>query len=106
MSPNDLPHETLTLADGTAIAYRRLAARAGDPRHGIVFLSGFVSDMTGTKAAALAAWAETRGQAFLRFDYSGHGRSSGAFRDATIGRWTADARAVLGALTKGPQILV
>jgi len=106
MSPNDLPHETLTFPDGTAIAYRRLASRAGDARPGIVFLSGFASDMTGTKAAALAAWAETRGHAFLRFDYSGHGRSSGAFRDGTIGRWTADALAVLDALTKGPQILV
>src|SRR5262245_63848157 len=102
MSPNDLPHETLTLADGTAIAYRRLAAQADDARPGIVFLSGFASDMTGTKAAALAAWAEARGQAFLRFDYTGHGRSSGAFRDGTIGRWTEDALAVLDRLTAGP----
>ena len=69
MSANDTVHETLTLADGTRIAYRRLAA--GDERPGIVFLSGFASDMTGTKGTALAAWAEARGQALLRFDYSG-----------------------------------
>src|SRR5215470_11160666 len=106
MSSNDLPHETLTLPDGAAIAYRRVAARAGDVWPGIVFLSGFASDMTGTKAAALAAWAEARGRAFLRFDYSGHGRSSGAFRDGTIGRWSEDALAVLDRLTQGPQILV
>jgi len=71
MSSNDPPHESLTLPDGARIAYRRLAARAGDTRPGIVFLSGFASDMTGTKGTALAAWAEARGQALLRFDYSG-----------------------------------
>ena len=106
MSANDSVHETLTLADGTRIAYRRLAARAGDERPGIVFLSGFASDMTGTKGTALAVWAEARGQALLRFDYSGHGRSSGAFRDGTIGRWTADALAAIDRLTAGPLILV
>jgi pimeloyl-ACP methyl ester carboxylesterase len=106
MSPNDTAHETLTLPDGTRIAYRRLAARAGDERAGIVFLSGFASDMTGTKGTALAGWAETRGQALLRFDYSGHGHSSGAFRDGTIGRWTADALAAIDRLTAGPLILV
>jgi pimeloyl-ACP methyl ester carboxylesterase len=96
----------LTLPDGGRIAYRRLAARAGDERPGIVFLSGFASDMTGTKGAALAAWAQERGRALLRFDYSGHGQSSGAFRDGTIGRWTADALAAIDRLTAGPQILV
>src|SRR5207249_1298674 len=106
MAPNDLPHDVLSLADGTRIAYRRLAARLGDGRTGIVFLSGFASDMTGTKGTALAGWAEARGQALLRFDYSGHGRSSGAFRDGTIGRWTADALAAIDGLTSGPQILV
>ncbi len=106
MNPNDLPHETLTLPDGARIAYRRRAARAGDRRPGIVFLSGFASDMTGAKGTALAAWAEERGQALLRFDYSGHGQSSGAFRDGTIGRWTADALAAIDRLTDGPQLLV
>jgi pimeloyl-ACP methyl ester carboxylesterase len=99
-------HETLVLADGTRLAYRRTAAAAGDARPGIVFLSGFASDMTGTKGAALEAWAKERGQAMLRFDYSGHGRSSGVFRDGTIGRWTEDALAVLDRLTQGPQVLV
>jgi pimeloyl-ACP methyl ester carboxylesterase len=106
MSPSDTPPETLTLPDGTRIAYRRLAASASDGRPGIVFLSGFASDMTGTKGTALAAWAQERGQALLRFDYSGHGQSSGAFRDGTIGRWTQDALAAIDRLTAGRQILV
>ena len=103
MSPNAAPPEYLSLPDGSRLAYRRVA---GDGRPGIVFLSGYASDMTGTKGTALAAWAQARGQALLRFDYSGHGQSSGAFRDGTIGRWTADALAALDRLTTGPQILV
>jgi len=73
---------------------------------GVVFLGGFKSDMEGTKAVHLEAWARGRGRAFLRFDYSGHGESSGAFEDGCIGDWAADAIAVLGALTEGPQVLV
>jgi len=73
---------------------------------GTVFLGGFRSDMTGIKAGALAAHCRAGGQAFLRFDYFGHGASSGDFRQGSIGRWLADALAVLDQLTKGPQILV
>ncbi len=61
----------------------------------IVFLPGYMSDMTGSKAEALAAWAAASGREFLRFDYSGCGASSGAFLDGSIGRWTADAWAVI-----------
>ena len=57
----------------------------------MVFLGGFRSDMTGTKASFLEAWAKARGQAFLRFDYTGHGASSGDFLDGTIGGWARDA---------------
>ncbi|MDP6787447.1 MAG: alpha/beta hydrolase [Rhodospirillales bacterium] len=73
---------------------------------GVVFLGGFRSDMTGSKAIALEAWCRRRGQAFVRFDYFGHGASSGDFSDGTIGRWTEDAVAVLDAVTAGPQVLV
>jgi len=100
------PIETLARPDGGCIAYRRLVAPPGDRRPGIVFLTGFASDMSGSKASALAAWAAARGQGMLRFDYFGHGQSSGRFRDGTIGRWTADALAVIDTLTTGPQILV
>ena len=65
-----------------------------------------MSDMTGQKALAIEATAARRGQAFLRFDYTGHGASSGRFEDGTIGRWVEDAVAVLDAVTQGPQILV
>lgn len=65
-----------------------------------------MSDMTGAKALALESFAAARGQAFVRFDYLGHGASSGRFQDGTIGRWAKDATAVLDELTDGPQILV
>ncbi len=72
---------------------------------GIVFLGGFRSDMSGTKALFLEDRARARGRSFLRFDYSGHGESGGAFEEGCIGDWAADAAAAL-ALTKGPQVLV
>jgi pimeloyl-ACP methyl ester carboxylesterase len=73
---------------------------------GVVFLGGFGSDMSGTKATALEQAAIERGQAFLRLDYRGHGQSEGRFIDGTIGDWFADALAVFDAITEGPQILV
>jgi pimeloyl-ACP methyl ester carboxylesterase len=94
--------ETLLREDGETIAYLR--ARGKQPQ--IVWLGGFKSDMGGTKAEALAAWAAGRGRAYLRFDYFGHGKSSGQFRDGTITRWRDDALAVLDRLCEGPQILV
>jgi pimeloyl-ACP methyl ester carboxylesterase len=96
------PPQFLARDDGERIAYRRLPGK--EP--GIVFLGGFMSDMTGTKATALEAFCKARGQAFLRFDYFGHGASTGAFRDGTIGRWRDDALAVIDRLTEGKQILV
>ncbi len=92
----------LTRDDGSTIAYHALAG-AGP---GVVFLTGFKSDMTGGKALALEAHCRDRGQAFLRFDYQGHGQSSGRFEDGTIGRWADDAVFVLDSLTDGPQVLV
>ncbi|KNG94001.1 alpha/beta fold hydrolase [Pseudaestuariivita atlantica] len=87
---------------GRRIAYHRTKGRGP----GVVFLGGLMSDMTGTKAVHLEDWAQRAGRAFLRFDYSGHGQSSGTFTEGCIGDWAADAMAVLGALTEGPQILV
>ncbi|NOD62880.1 MULTISPECIES: alpha/beta fold hydrolase [unclassified Ruegeria] len=72
----------------------------------IVFLGGLMSDMEGTKAVHLEAWAQARGQAFLRFDYSGHGESSEAFTDGCIGDWHEDTVAAVTALTDGPLIVV
>ena len=98
----------LACADGATIAYCRQAGvnRSGPRLPGIVFCGGFRSDMTGIKATTLAEHCRTRGQPYLRFDYFGHGASSGEFRAGTIGRWRADALAVLDQLTEGPQILI
>jgi len=89
-------------ADRRAIAVR---ARPG-AAPGLVWLGGYKSDMTGTKAQALADWAERERRACVRFDYSGHGESGGAFADGTIGRWLAESLMVFDACCQGPQILV
>jgi pimeloyl-ACP methyl ester carboxylesterase len=94
-------------AQGRRIAHVRVPGQGpGAALPGVVFLGGLRSDMTGTKALHLDAWARRQGRAFLRFDYSGHGASSGRFEDGGIGDWLADARAVLERLTEGPQVLV
>jgi pimeloyl-ACP methyl ester carboxylesterase len=88
--------------DGARVAY---IVRAGSSP-GVIWLGGFNSPMDGNKASALDAWAVREGRAYLRFDYFGHGRSTGRFRDGTVSRWRDDALAVLDQLTTGPQILV
>ena len=81
--------------------------RARDAREpGVVWLGGFRSDMTGTKAQAMVATAAACGSASVRFDYSGHGASSGSFREGTISRWTREALTVLREATHGRQVLV
>ncbi|RWR14344.1 alpha/beta hydrolase [Paenirhodobacter populi] len=86
---------------------RRIAVSRQDGQGpGIVFLHGLKSDMEGTKAVELAQWARVRGEAFLRYDCSGHGKSDGRFEDGAIGDWFEDARAAIRACTTGPQVLV
>ncbi|GAB4136451.1 MAG: alpha/beta hydrolase [Sphingomonadales bacterium] len=86
---------------------RRLAYASSPGRGpGVIFLGGFKSDMTGTKAVALERHCQLRQRAYLRFDYSGHGQSHGRFEDGTISVWLEDALAALDDLTAGPQILV
>lgn len=90
-------------SDGERLAYR---ASAGDPaKAAIVWLGGFHSDMKGEKASFLHAEAVRAGRTFVRFDYMGHGESSGDFADGTIGRWREDALAVIDQLTSGPLVL-
>ena len=97
----------LELNNNRRLAYHRIAGRGdGASLPGIVFLGGFRSDMTGTKALWLADWARARGRAFLRFDYRGHGASSGDFLDGAIGDWADDAADAVARLTQGKQILV
>lgn len=86
---------------------RRLAwRRVSGARPTIVWFGGFKSDMTGTKAEALAAWARENGRAFLRFDYSGHGASGGRFEDFVVSDWLGDALAVIDRMAEGPLIFV
>ncbi|WP_374545103.1 alpha/beta hydrolase [Rhodoblastus sp.] len=95
-----------TAAGAPRLAYLARPAKAKIARPGLFWLGGFRSDMRGTKAEFLDSLAAEQGRACLRFDYSGHGESEGAFGEATIGLWTAQALAVFRALTQGPQIVV
>ncbi len=115
MSPSPVSAESVRMDDKSL---KFLEIETGDERHriavreqpgaspGLFWLSGYKSDMNGTKAVALARWAEQGGRACVRFDYSGHGESGGAFIDGTIGRWLADSLAVFDACCRGPQILI
>jgi pimeloyl-ACP methyl ester carboxylesterase len=92
---------------GEDTAARRIAVRAragGGP--GLFWLGGFNSDMQGTKAIALDAWAGELDRACVRFDYSGHGESGGAFTDGTIGRWLEESLAVFERFCVGPQVVI
>lgn len=92
----------LETPQGRRLAYHRLD---GDGPC-VVFLGGLKSDMQGTKAVFLEDWARRQGRAFLRFDYSGHGESSGDFSDGCIGDWAQDSLAAVTALTDGPIVPV
>ena len=86
---------------------RRIAVRARTGSGpGLLWLGGFNSDMGGTKALALDDWAAEHGRACVRFDYSGHGESGGAFIDGTIGRWLEEAIAVFEQFCRGPQVVI
>lgn len=118
----DSDAQRISRPDGSSLAYyrvpadktifkgrgtkRRGAKRRGSGDAGVVFLGGFMSDMTGTKATALEAAMRASGRGFLRFDYGGHGESSGKFEEGTIGSWAQDAIFALDNLTEGPQVLV
>jgi pimeloyl-ACP methyl ester carboxylesterase len=101
-TPGDFPIATLPCEGGGHIAYRR---RDGiEP--GLMFLGGFRSDMSGTKATALDDLAAATGRACTRFDYRGHGASSGRFEELALSDWIADAVEVLDRVAEGPQILI
>ena len=93
--------------DGHRIAYQQVSRQSSNANPAnVIFLGGFKSDMTGSKALFLEAWCRQQSLGFVRFDYLGHGASSGRFQEGTIGRWRDDALAILDDLTQGPQILV
>ena len=96
------PPQFVTRADGICLAYRH------NPGDGptVIFLPGYMSDMQGGKAQALADWAAHEGRAMLRLDYSGCGESGGTFEDGTLDIWRDDALAVIRDVVTGPVILV
>jgi len=98
--------QTLFRSSGEFIAYEMFSGSSSNCSPGIIFLPGFMSDMSGDKALAIEKFAMEHGQPFVRFDYFGHGSSSGQFVDGHTGIWLKDTLAVLDELTKGPQILV
>jgi pimeloyl-ACP methyl ester carboxylesterase len=92
---------------GEGSAARRIAVRARKgSAPGLFWLGGFNSDMRGTKALALDAWAAEHGRGCVRFDYSGHGESGGAFIDGTIGRWLEESVAIFEQFCAGPQVVI
>ncbi len=92
---------------GQGSAMRRIAVRArAGAAPGLFWLGGFNSDMRGTKALALDAWAAEHGRGCVRFDYSGHGESGGEFIDGTIGRWLEESVAVFEQFCRGPHVVI
>ncbi len=99
--------EPVFIEVGEVNGQRRIAVRAREGAvPGLFWLGGFNSDMKGTKALALDAWAAEQGRACVRFDYSGHGESGGAFVDGTIGRWLEESVAVFRQFCSGPQVVI
>jgi pimeloyl-ACP methyl ester carboxylesterase len=99
------PPALIEVGNGSAPRPIAVRARAGSAP-GLFWLGGFNSDMQGTKAVALDAWAAERNRACVRFDYSGHGESGGAFIDGTIGRWLEESVAVFEQFCTGPQVVI
>ena len=102
--PNE-PPAFIEVGKDNAMRAIAVRARAGQVP-GLFWLGGFNSDMAGTKALALDAWAAEHGRACVRFDYSGHGESGGSFADGTIGRWLAESVTVFQQFCRGPQVVI
>lgn len=100
------PPEYFTRADGVRLAFRRVGGSRKKTAPTIVFLPGYMSDMMGSKALALEAWAIAHNYAMLRLDYFGCGESEGDFADATLTIWRDDVIAMIELIIRGPVILV
>lgn len=93
---------SIACEDGVKLAFHHKPGHAP----GVIFCTGFRSDMTGCKAVSLDSFCQDRGQQYTRFDYRGHGQSGGVFADSTVGDWLKDALTILDSVTTGPQIVV
>ena len=105
MSQSEPEPAFIEVGNGAVRARIAVRARTGSAP-GLFWLGGFNSDMKGTKAVALDGWAAEQGRACVRFDYSGHGESGGAFIDGTIGRWLEESVAVFEQFCSGPQVVI
>lgn len=92
----------LTRADGTQLAVRVREGRGPT----LVFLPGYMSDMTGSKALALDGWAAAEGRACICFDYAGCGESGGDFETQTLAGWRDDALLAIDMRAREPVVLV
>jgi pimeloyl-ACP methyl ester carboxylesterase len=102
-----MEHDVSFMTVGAGSGERKIAVRRREGKGpGLVWLGGFSSDMKGTKVQALDEWAALQGRALVRFDYSGHGESSGDFNAGTIGLWLEETVAVFSTQCHGPQIVV
>src|SRR5271155_1619277 len=104
LGPSD-PPAFIKVGEGSAMRAVAVRARTGQAP-GLFWLGGFKSDMTGTKALALDAWAAEQGRACVRFDYSGHGESGGSFAEGTIGCWLEESLSVFQQFCRGPQVVI
>lgn len=105
-APSSNPPQTIVRDNGATLAYHFTPGTDADKPIGVMFCGGLKSDMEGSKALALEAWCQAEGRNFLRFDYTGHGQSSGKFEDGCIGEWADDALFALDHLTEGPYVLI
>lgn len=96
--------DRLTSPAGVEIA--AIAEGPQDGRAGVMWLSGFLSDMASTKASVLADWAKAEGRPCVRFDYSAHGASGGDILEATIGGWLEESLMVYRHYVSWPCVLV
>ena len=106
MNEHEPTPEYLTRADGVRIAFRRVGSSKKNAAPTIVFLPGYMSDMSGSKALALEAWAIKNNRAMLRLDYSGCGQSEGRFADSTFETWRDDVLLAIEMLVRGPVLIV
>lgn len=104
--PLFLSSPAYTGVDNNQIAYKVNEGHGEMKSPGLIWCGGLKSDMEGGKATALHDWSADEGHAYVRFDYFGHGASTGRFRDGTVSRWAADTVQVIDELTNGPQILI
>ena len=95
-------HKTITHPDGSRLAF--FSYKGSEP--GIIFFSGYKSDMNGTKACSIERFCIEQNISFTKFDYYGHGKSDGKFEDGTITRWLEDSILIFDKITEGKQILI